>query len=187
MHSKATIGRWVSAVQERTGLYATRIPILGFPQQKQQKRHCSTGQHECCKPTNANKTPQMPRRFYLRPRLLCHLTLCNLFTSSCFVVLQSPALESALTPQIIHRFGAPIDPPPSKWRCKHLFYPVAFAVVVFVAEMCHPPKIPQRQRNSNRTGFQWVPVENPSNLTWHPLLTRFFSRCWPLLEMQWVH
>ena len=35
MHSKATIQRWVSAVQEHTGLHATRIPVLGFPQRNQ--------------------------------------------------------------------------------------------------------------------------------------------------------
>ena len=31
VHSKATILRWVSAVQEHTGLRAVQIPILGFP------------------------------------------------------------------------------------------------------------------------------------------------------------
>ena len=41
--------------------------MLGFPQQKQQKRHCCIDWHECHKPTFANKTPQMPHRFYLRP------------------------------------------------------------------------------------------------------------------------
>ena len=37
MHSKATIQRWVSVVQEHIGLCATRIPVLGFPQRNQQK------------------------------------------------------------------------------------------------------------------------------------------------------
>ena len=112
VHSKATIRRWVSVVQEHTGLRATRIFVLGFPQRNQQKRHCCTDRHECRKPTDANKTPQMASRFYLRPRLLCRLALWDRFTSSCFVVPQSPALESSLAPQIRHRFGAPTDPPP---------------------------------------------------------------------------
>ena len=116
MHSKATIRRWVLVVQEHTGLRATQILVLGFPQRNQQKRHCCTDRHECRKPTDANKTPQMASRFYLRPRLLCRLTLWDRFTSSCFVVPQSPALESSLAPQIRHRFGAPTDPPPSRWR-----------------------------------------------------------------------
>ena len=116
MHNKTTIRRWVSAVQEHTSLHATGILILGFPQRNQQKRHCCTNRHECRKPTYANKTPQMASRFYLTPRLLCHLALWDCFTSSCFVVPQSPALESSLAPQILHRFGAPTDPPPSSWR-----------------------------------------------------------------------
>ena len=118
MHSKATIRRWVSAVQEHTGLSATRILVLGFPQHNQQKRHCCTDQHECRKPTDANKTLQMASRFYLRPRLLCRLALWDRFTSSCFVVPQSPALESSLAPQIRHRFGAPTDPPPGDRRSR---------------------------------------------------------------------
>ena len=43
-HCKATIQRWVSAVQKHNGSCATRTPILCFPQRKQQKRlfcHCS--------------------------------------------------------------------------------------------------------------------------------------------------
>ena len=116
LHSKATIPRRVSVVQEHIGLRATRIPILGFPQRNQQKRHCCKNRHECRKPTDANRTPQVARRFYLRPHLLCHLALWDRFTSSCFVVLQSPTLESSFAPQILHRFGAPTDPPPSRWR-----------------------------------------------------------------------
>ena len=92
-------------VQEHTGLSATRILILGFPRRNQQKRHCYTDRHECHKPTDANKTPQMANRFYLRPRLLCRLALWDCFTSSRFVVPQSTALESSLAPQI----------PPSLW------------------------------------------------------------------------
>ena len=98
MYNKATIRRWVSAVQEHTGLHATQIPILGFPQCNKQKRHCCTNRHKFCKPIDANKTPQMASRFYLRPHLLCCLILWDRFTSSCFVVPQSPALESSLAP-----------------------------------------------------------------------------------------
>ena len=127
-HSQATIRRWVSAVQEHTSLCATRIPVLGFPQRKQQERYCWTGRHKCCKPTNANKTPQMARRFYLRPCLLCHLALWHRLTSSCFVVPQSPTLESSLTPQILYRFGAPTDPPPSISRRRHPYYPIVFVL-----------------------------------------------------------
>ena len=133
MHSKATIRRWVSVVQEHTGLRATQILVLGFPQRNQQKRHCCTDRHECRKPTNANKTPQMASRFYLRPCLLCNLTLWDRFTSSCFVVPQSPALESSLPPQILHRFGAPTDPLPSRRRHWRPYYPVALAITVFAA------------------------------------------------------
>ena len=75
----------------------------------------------------------MARRFYLRPRLVCRLALWDRFTSSCFVVLQSLALESSLAPQILHRFGAPTDPPPSRWRRRHPSYLVALAIVVFAA------------------------------------------------------
>ena len=75
----------------------------------------------------------MASRFYLTPRLLSCLALWNRFTSSCFVVLQSPALESSLTPHVLHRFGAPTDPPPSRWRRRHPFYPVALAIVMFAA------------------------------------------------------
>ena len=120
-------------VQEYTGLRATRIPVLGFPQRNQQKRHCCTDRQEWRKPTDASKTPQMASRFYLRPHLLCRLTLWDRFTSSCFVVPQSPALESSLTPQILHRFGAPTDPPPSRWHHRHPSYPIALAIAMFVA------------------------------------------------------
>ena len=116
VQSKATIQRWVSVVQEHTSLCAMQILVLGFPQRNQQKRHCCIDRHECRKPTDANKTPHMASRFYLKPRLLCCLALWDRFTSSCFVVLQSPALESSLAPQIHHRFGAPTNPPPSRWR-----------------------------------------------------------------------
>ena len=75
----------------------------------------------------------MASRFYLRPCLLCRLALWDRFTSSCFVVLQSPTLESSLAPQILHRFGAPIDPPPSRWRRHHPSYPVALAIAVFAS------------------------------------------------------
>ena len=75
----------------------------------------------------------MASRFYLRPHLLCRLALWDRFTSSCFVVPQSPALESSLAPQICHRFGAPTDPPPSRWRRWRPYYPVALAIAVFAA------------------------------------------------------
>ena len=42
------------------------------------------------------------------------------------------------------------------------------------AVMFHPPKIPQRQRNSNGTGFQWVLVENPLNADVAPIADPFF-------------
>ena len=116
MDSKATIRRWFSVVQEHIGLHATQILVLGFPQRNQQKRHCCTDRHECRKPTDANKTPHMSSRFYLKHRLLCRLALWDRFTSSCFVVPQSATSESSLAPQILHRFGAPTDPPPSRWR-----------------------------------------------------------------------
>ena len=131
MHSKATIQRPVSVVQEHTGLHATQILVLGFPQGNQQKRHCCTDRHECRKPTDANKTPQMASRFYLKPHLLCHLALWDRFTSSYFVVPQSPALESSLAPQILLRFGAPTDPPPSKRRRWRPYCPVALVIAVF--------------------------------------------------------
>ena len=133
MHSKATIRRCVSTIQAHTGLRATWILVLGFPQRNQQKRHCYTDRHKCRKPIDANKTPQMASRFYLRPRLLCRLALWDRFTSSCFIVPQSPALESSLAPQILHRFGAPTDPPPSRWRRWRLYCPVALAIAVFAA------------------------------------------------------
>ena len=41
--------------------------------------------------------------------------------------------------------------------------------------MFHPPKIPQRQRNSNRTGFQRVPVENPLNADVATVADPFFQ------------
>ena len=85
MHSKPTIQRWVSAIQEHIGSRATQIPVLFFPQRKQQKRHCCTDRHECGKPIDANKTPQMAHRFCLRPRLLCRLVLWSRFTSSCSI------------------------------------------------------------------------------------------------------
>ena len=51
--------------------------------------------------------------------------------------------------------------------------------------MFHPPKMPQRQRNGNGTGFQWVPVENPLNADVAPVADPFFQpllavvgRCW---------
>ena len=132
-HSKATIQRWVSVVQEHTDLRATKIPVLGFPQRNQQKRHCCTDRHEYHKPTDVNKTPQMASRFYLRPRLLCRLTLWYCFTSSCFVVPQFLALESSLVPQILHRFGAPTDPPPSRRHHRHPSYPIALAIAMFAA------------------------------------------------------
>ena len=129
MHSQTTIQRWVSAVQEHTGSYATRIPILGFPQRKQQKRHCWTSRHECCKSTNANKTPQMA--CHLRACLLCHLALWGRFTSSYFVVLQFPASESSITWQILHRFGAPTNLPPSRSCCRHPPYSIIFILAEF--------------------------------------------------------
>ena len=53
------------------------------------------------------------------------------------------------------------------------------------AEMFHPPKMPQRQRNGNGTGFQRVPVENPLNADVAPVADPFFQpllavvyRCW---------
>ena len=53
------------------------------------------------------------------------------------------------------------------------------------AKMFHPPKMPQRQRNGNGTGFQRVPVENPLNTDVAPVADPFFQpllavvyRCW---------
>ena len=46
--------------------------------------------------------------------------------------------------------------------------------------MFHPPKIPQRQQNGNRTGFQQVPVENPLNADVAPVANPFFQ---PLLAV----
>ena len=46
--------------------------------------------------------------------------------------------------------------------------------------MFHPPKIPQRQRNGNGTGFQRVPVENPLNADVAPVVDPFFQ---PLLAV----
>ena len=52
-------------------------------------------------------------------------------------------------------------------------------------EMFHPPKMPQRQRNGNATGFERVPVENPLNADVAPVADPFFQpllavvyRCW---------
>ena len=42
------------------------------------------------------------------------------------------------------------------------------------AEMFHPPKMPQRQRNGNGTGFQRVPVDNPLNADVAPVADPFF-------------
>ena len=50
-------------------------------------------------------------------------------------------------------------------------------------EMFHPPKIPQQQRNSNRTGFQWVPIANPLNADVPPVVDPLFSHCLPLLAV----
>ena len=46
--------------------------------------------------------------------------------------------------------------------------------------MFHPPKIPQRQRNGNRIGFQRVPVENPLNADVVPIANPVFQ---PLLAV----
>ena len=48
---------------------------------------------------------------------------------------------------------------PLMWRCFWL----PNLEVALAPEMCHPPKIPQKQWNSNRMGFQRVPVANPLN------------------------
>ena len=125
MHSKATIQRWVPAVQEHSGLCATRIPALGFPQWKQQERHCCTSRHKCRKPIDANKTPQMARWFYL-----CRLALWGRFTSSCFVVPEFPALESPLTPQSLHHFGAPTNRPANKSHRWHPSSPIVFVLAI---------------------------------------------------------
>ena len=52
-------------------------------------------------------------------------------------------------------------------------------------KMFHSPKMPQRQRNGNGTGFQRVPVENPLNADVAPVADPFFQpllavvyRCW---------
>ena len=48
--------------------------------------------------------------------------------------------------------------------------------------MFHPPKIPQRQWNGNRTGLQWVPIANPLNANMGPVVDPFppvVGRCWP--------
>ena len=51
--------------------------------------------------------------------------------------------------------------------------------------MFNPPKIPQRRRNGNGTGFQRVPVENRLNADVAPIADPFFQpllaivgRCW---------
>ena len=41
--------------------------------------------------------------------------------------------------------------------------------------MFHPPKMPQRQRNGNGMGLQWVPVENPLNADVAPVADPFFQ------------
>ena len=48
------------------------------------------------------------------------------------------------------------------------------------AVMFHPPKMPQQQRNGNRTGFQRVPIENPLNADVAPVSDPFFQ---PLLAV----
>ena len=58
--------------------------------------------------------------------------------------------------------------------------PLRGILVEVVPEMFHPPKMPQRQRNSNRTGFQRVPVENPLNADVAPVAHPFFQ---PLLTV----
>ena len=52
-------------------------------------------------------------------------------------------------------------------------------------EMFHSPKIPERQRNGNGTGFQRVPIENRLNADVAPIADPFFQpllaivcRCW---------
>ena len=46
------------------------------------------------------------------------------------------------------------------------------------AEMIHPPKIPQQQRNGNRTGIQRVPIAKPLKADVAPIADPFFP---PLL------
>ena len=53
-------------------------------------------------------------------------------------------------------------------------------IMLAKSEMFHPPNIPQRQRNSNETGFQWVPVENLLNADVAPVADPFFQ---PLLAV----
>ena len=48
------------------------------------------------------------------------------------------------------------------------------------AEMFHPPKIPQQQRNGNGTGFQRVPIEKSLNADVAPVANPFFQ---PLLDV----
>ena len=47
-------------------------------------------------------------------------------------------------------------------------------------EMFHPPKIPQQQRDSNGTDFQWVPVANQLDANAAPVADPFFP---PLLAV----
>ena len=42
--------------------------------------------------------------------------------------------------------------------------------------MFHPPKIPQRQRNGNGTGLQWVSVANPLKADMAPVADSFFQQ-----------
>ena len=126
VHNKATIRRWVLAVQEHNGSCPTRIPVLGFPQQKQQERHCYTIRHKCRKPTYANKTPHMARRFYLRLHLLCRFALWGCFTSSALLYRSLLCWRAPLPhiffialqrPQIFHQVdgGVGIHPILSLW------------------------------------------------------------------------
>ena len=41
--------------------------------------------------------------------------------------------------------------------------------------MSHPPKMPQRQRKGNGTGFHRGPVENPLNADVAPVADPFFQ------------
>ena len=63
--------------------------------------------------------------------------------------------------------------------------PTLHLIVDCEPKMFHPPKMPQRQRNGNGTGFQRVPVENPLNADVAPVADPFFQpllavvyRCW---------
>ena len=107
---------------------------IRFSTTEARKRPCYTGRHKCRKPTDANETPQIACRFYLRPCFLCRLELWGLLSSFRFVVPQFLALESSFTPHILPHFGGPTYLPPSRWCRWHPSYPI---IVVLVTIYSH--------------------------------------------------